>query len=195
MGRTSSRRLRPRPLAAVPFAVVSAACGPAEGGPGEPFGSFPCDACDGDCLVEHIEAADDNSHVIGGYDYPDPPPTSGPHDPCWADWGSHTDEVPAERWVHNLEHGGVVFLWNCPDECGDEAGRLRELSRDVGPLTLATRYSGMEPGFAAVAWEWRLLLGCVEPTVLTEFYGAHVDRAPESSAADPPDDCSGSASG
>src|SRR5262245_53797475 len=51
-------------------------------------------------------------HVSGHIDYPDPPPASGNHNGrCWSDWGVIASEVPPERWVHNLEHGGIVFLY------------------------------------------------------------------------------------
>jgi len=38
-------------------------------------------------------------------------PTSGEHYPVWARWGIHSEPfTPRGYWVHNLEHGGVVFL-------------------------------------------------------------------------------------
>lgn len=36
------------------------------------------------------------------------PPTSGPHNPIWADWGIYDSPVPEKFQVHNLEHGGVI---------------------------------------------------------------------------------------
>jgi hypothetical protein len=38
-------------------------------------------------------------------------PTSGEHYPVWARWRIHTEIVPRGYWVHNLEHGAVVFLY------------------------------------------------------------------------------------
>jgi len=38
-------------------------------------------------------------------------PTSGEHYPIWARWRIHTEIVPRGYWVHNLEHGAVVFLY------------------------------------------------------------------------------------
>jgi hypothetical protein len=40
--------------------------------------------------------------------YPSYPPTYGPHWPAPTTWGFHSEVVPDERAVHNLEHGGVV---------------------------------------------------------------------------------------
>jgi hypothetical protein len=36
------------------------------------------------------------------------PPTSGPHSPQPAPWGSYREEVAKQTLVHNLEHGGIV---------------------------------------------------------------------------------------
>jgi hypothetical protein len=42
------------------------------------------------------------------------PPVSGEHYSLWARWQIYTEAVPRGFWVHNLEHGGVVFLYR-PD--------------------------------------------------------------------------------
>ena len=42
------------------------------------------------------------------------PPVQGMHYPIWARWQSYTEVIPRGYWVHNLEHGGVVFLYH-PD--------------------------------------------------------------------------------
>jgi hypothetical protein len=39
---------------------------------------------------------------------------SGPHWVVWARWQIYTQPVPRGHWVHNLEHGGVIFLYR-PD--------------------------------------------------------------------------------
>src|SRR5688572_22725277 len=69
--------------------------------------SEPCDSCGGDCLLQTYELSE-AVHLDEPLDYPDPPPTGGPHHSCWADWGVHDGAVPDDRWVHNLEHGGIV---------------------------------------------------------------------------------------
>jgi hypothetical protein len=42
--------------------------------------------------------------------YNSDPPTSGPHLPYIAPWGIHTEPIPKELQVHNLEDGGVDGL-------------------------------------------------------------------------------------
>src|SRR5688572_1109535 len=40
------------------------------------------------------------------------PPASGPHWSPAHSWGVYDDRsIPPEWWVHNLEHGGIVFLF------------------------------------------------------------------------------------
>ena len=131
-------------------------------------------------------------HVDGPVVYPDPPPTSGDHNPCWAVWGVHTDAVPAERWVHNLEHGGVVFLYNCPPSgCGSDADALAQITAFVSahPLALMTPYTGMTQRFAVVSWGHRLVSSCVDADAATRFYEAHVNWGPESISSNPDPSC------
>jgi hypothetical protein len=42
------------------------------------------------------------------------PPVSGEHYEFWGIWQIHTETLARGYWVHNLEHGGVVFLYR-PD--------------------------------------------------------------------------------
>lgn len=58
--------------------------------------------------------------------YQEYPPASGPHWPQWAPWGVYTEPIPEEMFVHNLEHGGIVILYKCPNPCPDVARQLEE---------------------------------------------------------------------
>jgi hypothetical protein len=65
---------------------------------------------------------DCRSHICSDYEtcaktptpYIHNPPVGGPHYWVWANWGIHEEIVPRGYWVHNLEHGAVVFLYR-PD--------------------------------------------------------------------------------
>lgn len=46
------------------------------------------------------------------------PPSSGQHYAVWARWQMYSEAVPRGYWVHNLEHGGVIFLYR-PDASQD----------------------------------------------------------------------------
>jgi len=127
-------------------------------------------------------------HLLGTIEYPDPPPTGGDHNPCWATWGVHTDAVPAERWVHNLEHGGVVFLYRSDDGgtlAPDDETALTDLVNRL-PRTLLTAYTGPLQGrFAVIAWGYRLVSDCLDLEADQKFYDEHFDRAPEDIPDDP----------
>ena len=56
--------------------------------------------------------------------YNSDPPTSGPHLPYLAPWGVHTSPIAKELQVHNLEDGGVMVQYNCPDACLDLVAKL-----------------------------------------------------------------------
>jgi Protein of unknown function (DUF3105) len=42
------------------------------------------------------------------------PPASGFHWPWHSEWGIADQVIQREYWVHNLEHGGIILLYNCP---------------------------------------------------------------------------------
>ena len=46
------------------------------------------------------------------FEYNSRPATAGPHWPAPARWGVYTTQLPDERLVHNLEHGGIVIAYN-----------------------------------------------------------------------------------
>jgi hypothetical protein len=131
----------------------------------------------GDC-EQHIAIAS-ALHQTGAIDYPIKPPVGGNHNPCWGQWRVYDTPLPVENWVHNLEHGGVVLLYNCPDGCKAE---VSDLSDFVGahPRTLLTKYTDMDKRFAVIAWEYRLLMDDLDLDAVDEFYVAHFDQAPES---------------
>lgn len=153
-----------------------------------------CDRC-GVC-EQHIPPTSAN-HVLGPIDYPDPPPTGGDHNPCWATWGVHDDVVAPENWVHNLEHGGIVFLYRSKAEldaadatnAGDagQGGTSAALDALVNrlPRTLSTQYSALPKTFAVVAWGYRLVSDCVDLNAATDFYDAHFNQGLEDIASNP----------
>ncbi|MSQ02641.1 MAG: DUF3105 domain-containing protein [Myxococcales bacterium] len=148
-----------------------------------------CEACEGDCLTTFTSATS-AQHDTGDLTYVDEPPTSGDHHPCWASWGVHTEAVPAENWVHNLEHGGIVFLYDCPGGCDDD---LAELTTYVSGLTLGravlTAYAPSVAQFTAVAWEHKLELACFDQPSLAAFFDEHVGKSPEDVLSEPSAAC------
>lgn len=151
--------------------------------------SEPCASCDGDCATTSTPN-ESRSHVSGDVVYADEPPSSGNHNPCWAAWGVHAESVAAENWVHNLEHGGVVFLWDCPDGCDAEVAELQTYVESLPEgRALMTPYEPAVSRFTVVAWEHKLELGCLDLDAIAAFYEAHVGQGPEDTMSDPAAEC------
>jgi hypothetical protein len=169
--------------------VVSTACGgDGKGGDIQADGSDqtadggdsackPCTDCEESIPVTSAY------HVADDIQYPDPPPTSGDHHPCWVPFGVYEQEVPDERWVHNLEHGGVVLLYEC-DDCDAEIAAMADMVRGR-PMSILSPYAGLPSRFAMVSWGHRLLTDCFNEAQFARFYEDHVDRAPESVSGAP----------
>lgn len=142
-----------------------------------------CGACE-----EQMIAIGAAKHLEGDIDYKDSPPAGGAHNPCWAEWGAHAKEVRPENWVHNLEHGGVVLLYWCPDGCADTIAQLTEFA-DTHERALLTPYRDLPTRFAYVSWGYRLLTNCDDLATARMFYDAHVGRGPEDATSGPPAVC------
>lgn len=146
----------------------------------------------GACVAGVAEARDDfgGAHVADGtpIGYTEIPPASGPHRPRWARWGEY-DFLPPQRWLHNLEHGGVAFLYH---PCADAAliDALREHARarpadDGGEFRwVLTPYPELPTAIAVVAWRSVYTAECVRPEELGPFIDRVHRTAPEDVAAD-----------
>jgi hypothetical protein len=166
-----------------------AACSAAEdcdgGDTGKPGGKGLCTSS-GDC--EEAIPVNSAQHMDGTIDYPDPPPAGGNHNPCWGAWGVHAQALGVEHWVHNLEHGGVVFLYHCSGGCAADVAKLAAFVKGHR-LTILTEYDAMPKRFAVVAWGFRLQSDTLDLGAFEMFYTAHVDHAPESIDSGPPAGC------
>jgi hypothetical protein len=127
-------------------------------------------------------------HVTGKVDYTDLPPAGGPHNSCWGNWGVQDTELPPERWVHNLEHGGIVFLYHCEEACDADVESLKALVA-AHPRTILTSYAQLPTRFAVVAWGHRIKSDCMDSQAFEAFYDEHFDRGLESISAGPPAAC------
>ncbi len=84
--------------------------------------------------------------------YNSDPPTSGPHLPYIAPWGVHTEPIPKELQVHNLEDGGVLVQYNCPTPCPDLVDGLKTLVRAYETQVILAPYPAMKTRIALTAW-------------------------------------------
>jgi hypothetical protein len=86
---------------------------------------YPAPGTPGPSTLEH-------DHVTGPVTYSVIPPVGGPHNPIWMNAGVYTDPIPAERAVHNLEHGAVWITYQ-PDL---PAAQVQALTDFVGKQSL-----------------------------------------------------------
>lgn len=147
--------------------------GEADDGP-DPFGDT-CLPIEGD------------QHVATGstVNYRDNPPASGAHysesGVAPIDVGFYPDPVPPEVWVHNLEHGDIVILFDCPGTC--DPGFLQDLqsffNSVVSQNIVITRYPGLPSPIMAVAWQVQRNFDSYNAVDLKAFYDRRVGQAPE----------------
>jgi hypothetical protein len=83
--------------------------------------------------------------------YNSEPPTSGPHLPYLAPWGVHTEPIPKELQVHNLEDG-VVVQYRCPAGCPELQAQLRAIVQQYPSQGVLAPYPGMKHRIALTAW-------------------------------------------
>jgi hypothetical protein len=135
------------------------------------------------------------THITPGtsWNYKFYPPTSGPH---WlvpgsapAPWGT-VDTLAEGQFVHNLEHGGIVILYNCSsgNDCTTLKNQLSNYVKNLAPLEpnfseakiVMTPYSrGMQKKVALLAWHYVMFLDGYDQNAITQFYENHVDQGPE----------------
>jgi hypothetical protein len=81
------------------------------------------------------------------------PPTSSPHYGSLARWGIHTEPIPDELMVHNLEDGGVGIWYDCPDGCSELVSQLESVAERYHEGVLLAPYPGMDSRIALTAWD------------------------------------------
>jgi hypothetical protein len=84
--------------------------------------------------------------------YNSDPPTSGPHMSYVAPWGIHTEPVPRQLQVHNLEDGGVMVQYSCPGGCPELVSKLRGVVEGYDHQVILAPYPGMKTRIALTAW-------------------------------------------
>ncbi len=99
-----------------------------------------------------------NDHILSlatpHLPYNSDPPTSGPHLGSIAPWGVHTEPIPKELQVHNLEDGGVLVQYNCPQGCPDLVDKLRSIVSSYTQQVILAPYPRMDRRTALTAWGW-----------------------------------------
>jgi len=118
-----------------------------------------------------------------GYDfYNSDPPTSGPHGPA-VDFGVHDEPVAGESLVHNMEHGGVVIVYDCTAgvplngaECQalrDELAAVVQSNISSRKLVLMAPYPDMDHRIALTAWRTLDTLDGLDAARIQAFIDAY----------------------
>jgi len=89
--------------------------------------------------------------VDGPVTYTESPPVGGPHSATWLNAGIYDKPVPAERAVHNMEHGAVWITYKpslspaAVKSLRDFVLKQTELKEQTSAGTSSTRYIVMSP--------------------------------------------------
>jgi hypothetical protein len=181
------------PHEAAPRGAVAGLEGGTDGGPVAPY--HPAASC---LVTIDAPPLQDPLHVAIGTDiqYDSNPPSSGSHYPIWAAFQMYDTPVPRGYYVHDLEHEGVVLLYNCPDAgCApDLVAQLQSVIDAIpdDPLCAGTgvRVRGLitpDPliagPIAAAAWGWTYNADCLDLPSLLDFALAHYGQNREPTCA------------
>jgi len=112
------------------------------------------------CMNETIE-----------YDYDIP--TFGHHRKLWAQWGEY-QYLPSQRWIHNLEHGGVVLLYH-PCALRSEVDRLRQIVSNCIYRHIITPFPSLSAKrpIALLTWGHSLEMSVVSDSLAISFIRKH----------------------
>lgn len=119
-----------------------------------------------------------HAHVPGPVQYSVTPPVGGNHNAAWMNCGVYDKPVPAERAVHNLEHGAVWITYQ-PSLPQSEVNQLRTFFGRQTVLSPGgvsgsryvdlTPYPGLPAPIVATSWGFQLRLTSPTDPRLQEF--------------------------
>ena len=170
-----------------------AALGASGAGAGTGGSSAGGDAGAGACNLTPIESPPSSAaHLVqcSAVSYDTNPPSGGAHYAIWPAFQSYDFPLSAGYLVHALEHGAVVFWYNCPEGCADEVAEVEAFIAGLpeDPLcagTGAARRTVLVPAptlgsrWAASAWGYALTADCFDSAAFGAFYTDHYGRGPE----------------
>ena len=193
----------PAAVASALALVIVAGCSGGQATTSKDGGSLPLDATqivdgtvDGaQCTTIIAPHADEGAtHVscTAEVSYLTEPPSSGNHYSCWAAYQTYSAPIPWGNVMHSLEHGAMVFVYNCPSGCAADVANLQTfidglpLDTDCAPALGKNRIILMpdpDPNlgvkFAASSWGWTLRADCFDPVAFRQFFDEHYDHGRE----------------
>lgn len=98
------------------------------------------------------------------------PATSGAHAPGLASWGESSSPISPWLYLHNMEDGGVVMHYNCPEACPEVVSELRSILQEVGRDKLILHPNpDMSARIAITAWARMITMETVNREQVIEF--------------------------
>lgn len=137
------------------------------------------------------------THVLVGEPtgpYNSDPPTSGSHYDAPVEAGFYDEEragelgqYPEGHLVHNLEHGYVIFWYNCDlieeSDCSKLTNQLMETLDDARNLkVIAFPWSSLDVPVVATSWGRMLEFEQFDPRQARSFINRNRNKAPEPQA-------------
>jgi hypothetical protein len=117
------------------------------------------------------------------------PPVFGDHYPFWAAFKTYDHPVPDGYLVHSLEHGAIVFFYDCQDGCAEEVSEVQSFidelpidpkcADDVERRVILVPRPKLGARWAAAAWGYSLTGDCFDRELFQRFYEQHTAQGPE----------------
>jgi len=123
-------------------------------------------------------------------EYNSDPPTSGPHYASEAEAGFYDTNIytyPAGYLVHNLEHGYIIFWYNCDllseSECSELKTQIQSVMDELGGTKLiAYPWPSIDVPVVATSWGRLQKFETFDTDQAKAFYRANLNQAPEPNA-------------
>ena len=133
------------------------------------------------------------SHIPADSDpgkYNSDPPTSGLHYPEEAKarfYETNIYQIPAGYLVHNLEHGYIIFWYNCADlsegACSELKSQIETVMDDVNNVkVIAYPWDSIDVPVVITSWGRLQKMETFDAAQARTFYKTNLNRSPEPNA-------------
>ncbi len=142
---------------------------------------------------EAVEIMAETGHIPTGSELPvynSNPPTSGQHYPDTASVGFYDEDTypnAAGFLVHNLEHGYVIFWYNC--DLLDEAGcttlkeQIKTTMNELGGVKMiAYPWKSIDVPLVLTSWGRIQRFETFDADLIKSYYKANLNKSPEPNA-------------
>lgn len=144
-----------------------------------------------------VVPVDSRDHITLGSDpgpYSSDPPAGGHHYPSTYDPGFYsTQDVQAlpkfysGYLVHNMEHGYVIYWYNCSADpsinCNDLQNAIKQVIKENNSFkVIGFPWPSLKQPLAITSWGRILRLNKIDLATMRAFYRGNVDKGPEQTA-------------